>query len=101
MRKPNRGKAVRVAKDVWGGLFYSGMHITFWGAAQTVTGSMHLCDVGGKGYLLDCGQFQGRRRESAELNKTLPFAAADVAAVLLSHAHIDHSGSLPLLVTSG
>jgi metallo-beta-lactamase family protein len=77
------------------------MNITFWGAAQTVTGSMHLCNIGGKGYLLDCGQFQGRRRESAELNKTLPFAAADVAAVLLSHAHIDHSGSLPLLVKSG
>src|SRR5260370_1275774 len=77
------------------------MRITFWGAAQVVTGSMHLCNIGGKGYLLDCGQFQGRRRESGELNKTLPFAAVDVAAVLLSHAHIDHSGSLPLLAKSG
>jgi metallo-beta-lactamase family protein len=77
------------------------MHITFWGAAQVVTGSMHLCNIGDKEYLLDCGQFQGRRREAEELNKTLPFDAAGIAAVVLSHAHIDHSGSLPLLVKSG
>jgi len=77
------------------------MKITFWGAARTVTGSMHLCEAGGRQYLLDCGQFQGRRKEAEQLNKNIPFAAADVAAVILSHAHIDHSGNLPLLVKGG
>lgn len=77
------------------------MKITFWGAAQVVTGSMHLCEAGGRHYLLDCGQFQGRRKEAEQLNRNIPFAGADVEAVLLSHAHIDHSGNLPLLVKSG
>lgn len=77
------------------------MKITFWGAAQEVTGSMHLCEIGGAQYLLDCGQFQGRRREAEELNRNIPFPAGGVSAVMLSHAHIDHSGSLPLLVKNG
>ena len=77
------------------------MKITFWGAAQEVTGSMHLCEAGGKRYLLDCGMFQGRRKRAEELNRNMPFAAGEVAAVLLSHAHIDHSGNLPLLVKNG
>jgi len=77
------------------------MKIQFWGAAQTVTGSMHLLEVSGRRVLLDCGLYQGRRKQAFEQNKNLPFAAADIDAVVLSHAHIDHSGNLPSLVKSG
>ena len=77
------------------------MKLTFWGAAQVVTGSMHQLTVQGKTYLLDCGQYQGRRKEAEDRNKTFPFAPADLTAVMLSHAHIDHSGNLPLLVKNG
>lgn len=78
------------------------MRLTFWGAAQTVTGSMHLLELdSGYRLLMDCGLFQGRRSEAAERNKNLPFDAAAVDVVLLSHAHIDHSGLLPLLWKSG
>lgn len=77
------------------------MKITFWGAAQTVTGSMHEVAVDGHRYLLDCGQYQGRRKEAKERNSHFPFPASSIAAVLLSHAHIDHSGNLPTLVKNG
>src|SRR5258708_2691916 len=77
------------------------MKLTFWGAARTVTGSMHLVETGGKKYLLDCGLYQGRRQESFERNSHFPFPAASIAAVILSHAHIDHSGNLPTLVHNG
>lgn len=77
------------------------MKLTFWGAAQTVTGSMHEVRVNGKRYLLDCGLYQGRRREAFERNSHFPFPAASVDAVILSHAHIDHSGNLPTLVRNG
>ena len=77
------------------------MKLTFWGAAQVVTGSMHHLEVSGKNYLLDCGEYQGRRQEAAERNRNFPFPCADISAVLLSHAHIDHSGNLPLLVKNG
>ena len=77
------------------------MIIQFWGAAQTVTGSMHLLEVGGHRLLLDCGLFQGRRKEAFERNRQLPFDASAIDAVVLSHAHIDHSGNLPSLVKSG
>ncbi len=77
------------------------MKLTFWGAAQVVTGSMHQLTVEGKCYLLDCGQFQGRRKEAENRNRNFPFPCSEVAAVLLSHAHIDHSGNLPLLVHNG
>lgn len=77
------------------------MKLTFWGAAGTVTGSMHEITAGGQRYLLDCGQFQGRRQEARERNSNFPFPASSVAAVVLSHAHIDHSGNLPLLVKQG
>ncbi len=77
------------------------MKLTFWGAAGTVTGSMHEVDANGNRYLLDCGQYQGRRKEARERNSNLPFAAASVSAVVLSHAHIDHSGNLPVLVKQG
>jgi metallo-beta-lactamase family protein len=77
------------------------MKITFWGAAGTVTGSMHQVDAGGRRYLLDCGMYQGRRKDANERNRNLPIDAASVDAVILSHAHIDHSGNLPSLVKNG
>ena len=77
------------------------MKLTFWGAARTVTGSMHQLTIEGWSYLLDCGQYQGRRKEAEALNKTFPFSPKELSAVLLSHAHIDHSGNLPLLVKNG
>lgn len=77
------------------------MEIEFVGAAQTVTGSMHLVRTPHATLLLDCGLFQGRRRESAERNRHLPLPVRDIDAVVLSHAHIDHSGALPLLVKQG
>jgi metallo-beta-lactamase family protein len=77
------------------------MQITFWGAARTVTGSMHHVETGGRRYLLDCGLYQGRRQESFERNSHFPFPVSDIAAVILSHAHIDHSGNLPTLVKNG
>lgn len=78
------------------------MKLTFWGAAGTVTGSMHELSIEEDGrYLLDCGLFQGRRQEARERNSTFPFPPSSVTAVLLSHAHIDHSGNLPVLVKRG
>jgi metallo-beta-lactamase family protein len=77
------------------------MRVTFWGAARTVTGSKHLVTGRSGSILLDCGLFQGRRAESEARNRALPFAAAAVDAVVLSHVHIDHSGALPLLCKSG
>jgi len=73
----------------------------FWGAARTVTGSKHLLLGRTGSLLLDCGLFQGRRAESEARNRALPFAALSVDALVLSHAHIDHSGAIPLLVKSG
>jgi metallo-beta-lactamase family protein len=77
------------------------MKLTFWGAAKTVTGSMHHIEAGGKRYLLDCGLYQGRRQEAFERNRQFPFKPSTIAAVILSHAHIDHSGNLPNLVRNG
>ncbi len=77
------------------------MKLTFWGAARTVTGSMHHLEVSGKRYLLDCGQYQGRRKDAEARNRNFPFPPSSIDAVLLSHAHIDHSGNLPLLVKNG
>src|SRR6202167_2307926 len=77
------------------------MKLTFWGAAQVVTGSMHQLVVEDKCYLLDCGEYQGRRKEAEDRNRNFPFPCKDVSAVMLSHAHIDHSGNLPLLVKNG
>ena len=77
------------------------MRIVFHGAARTVTGSQHLIEVNGKRLLLECGMYQGRREESRVVNRNLPYDAASVDAVILSHAHIDHSGNLPNLVKNG
>jgi metallo-beta-lactamase family protein len=77
------------------------MTVTFWGAARTVTGSMHRVDACGQSVLLDCGLFQGRREESRRRNRVFPFRPRDIDAVLLSHAHIDHCGNLPNLVKQG
>jgi len=73
------------------------MKISFHGAARSVTGSRHLIEAGGARLLLDCGMFQGRRQESDARNRDLGFDPKSVEAVLLSHAHIDHSGALPVL----
>jgi metallo-beta-lactamase family protein len=73
------------------------MKISFYGAARSVTGSRHVIDAGGTRLLLDCGLFQGRRQESDRLNRQLGFDPKSIDAVLLSHAHVDHSGGLPVL----
>lgn len=77
------------------------MEITFAGAAREVTGSCHLLHVNGHTVALDCGMFQGRRSESEEKNRTLPAPISGIDSVVLSHAHIDHSGRLPFLVAQG
>jgi len=75
--------------------------LQFWGAAQTVTGSMHLVEADGHRLLLDCGMAQGRREEAKKLNSEFPFQPEKIDAVVLSHAHLDHSGKLPMLVKKG
>ncbi len=79
----------------------SGVEIEFSGAAREVTGSCHILRVNGKTVLLDCGMFQGHRRESHEKNLRLPCPIEEIDAVVLSHAHIDHSGRLPVLTRAG
>ncbi len=77
------------------------MKLTFHGAAGGVTGSQHKLESGGATILLDCGMFQGHRKEAEKKNREMPFPARSIDAVVLSHAHIDHSGRLPLLVQEG
>ena len=77
------------------------MDITFWGAARTVTGSQHLITNAGQRLLLDCGIYQGRREDAYRINQKLPYQAGTVDAMVLSHAHIDHTGNIPNLVKSG
>jgi len=77
------------------------VHVTFAGAAREVTGSCHLLTVGDHTVALDCGLFQGRRSETREKNVSLPFEPDRLSAVVLSHAHIDHAGRLPLLTRRG
>ncbi len=73
----------------------------FYGAAGEVTGSMHMIRLDGRWVALDCGMFQGRRQEAEDKNRRWPVPPAEIAAVVVSHAHIDHSGRLPLLVKDG
>jgi metallo-beta-lactamase family protein len=75
--------------------------LLFHGAAQTVTGSMHILETGGGPVALDCGLFQGNRRIARERNETFPLPPAELRAVVLSHAHIDHSGNIPGIVHHG
>lgn len=77
------------------------MQITFWGAVREVTGSMHMIQAGEDRILLDCGMYQGRRKEAWEKNRVLPIDPALITNMVLSHAHIDHSGRIPLLVKEG
>lgn len=78
------------------------MNITFHGAAQTVTGSKHLLTLkNGTTILMDCGMFQGHGADTDVLNRSFGFNPAEIDHVVLSHAHIDHSGLLPLLVKQG
>jgi metallo-beta-lactamase family protein len=77
------------------------MQIQFFRAVRQVTGSMHLLTVSGKRILLDCGLFQGRRQEAQEKNTRFPIDPASIDALVLSHAHIDHSGNIPQLVKLG
>lgn len=77
------------------------MRITFHGAARTVTGSRHLLEANGYRVLLDCGLVQGKRSEADARNRKFPFDPAEIDALVLSHAHIDHSGAIPALVKRG
>lgn len=77
------------------------MRVTFHGAVRSVTGSLHQVEVNGARVFLECGLFQGRRDEFYERNRRFPSPPRDVAAVILSHAHLDHCGNLPTLVTQG
>ena len=82
------------------------IRLHFWGADQTVTGSSHHIETAGQNVLLDCGMFQGRRQDAANINSHLALTPEQLAggmlnAVVLSHAHIDHSGDLPLLAKQG
>src|SRR5512136_893863 len=77
------------------------MQLHFHGAAQTVTGSQHLLEINGYKLLLECGLYQGSRAESNSRNRQFSFDPVKVDSVILSHAHIDHSGNLPNLVKQG
>lgn len=77
------------------------MNLTFCGGAGTTTGSQHLLEINGQRILLDCGLYQGRRKDAYERNRHFRYDPAAIDAVVLSHAHIDHSGNLPNLVKQG
>ena len=75
--------------------------IQFLGGVKEVTGSMHLLEIEGKKFLIDCGFFQGRREESKKRNENFPFDPKSIDTLILSHAHIDHCGNIPHLVKKG
>jgi len=77
------------------------MKLEFFGAAAEVTGSCHILHINGKKVLLDCGLIQGSRRDEDRNRAPFPFDATAIDAVVLSHAHLDHCGRLPLLVKRG
>src|ERR1051325_5936992 len=77
------------------------MRIHFFGATRTTTGSMYLFEINGKRLLLECGLFQGRRDETMDRNRKFPFDPKQIDAVVISHAHIDHTGNLPNLCCQG
>lgn len=77
------------------------MKLTSYGAAQEVTGSQHVLEVNGKKILLDCGLFQGHRQMAFEKNANFAFDPTSIDTLLVSHAHIDHTGNIPHLVKNG
>ena len=77
------------------------VEIYSWGAAQEVTGSKHFLRVDDHIIMVDCGAFQGRREEAFLKNKNWPFDATEVSAMVLSHAHFDHCGMIPMLPKKG
>ena len=77
------------------------MRLHFHGAARTVTGSQHLIEINGSRLLLECGLYQGRRAETYSRNLNFPFDPRKIDAMILSHAHIDHSGNIPNLIKQG
>ena len=77
------------------------MKITFYGAARTVTGSCHMVEAGDKKFLIDCGMFQGRLTDQMINYEDFPFNINEVDFVILTHAHIDHSGRIPKLYKAG
>lgn len=77
------------------------MNLSFFGAIGNVTGSKHILEINNFKILLDCGLYQGKRFETEKLNKEMPFNPKTINAVILSHAHADHSGILPILVKQG
>ena len=77
------------------------MYLEFYGAAEEVTGSLHRLHIGGLDIALDCGLFQGHRAEANRQNRGLPEWATAARALVLSHAHLDHSGNLPTLIKRG
>src|SRR5262245_30347596 len=76
-------------------------HLSFHGAAETVTGSKYLLESGQTRVLIDCGQFQGNKELRLRNWEPLPFSPGSLEAVVLTHAHIDHTGYLPRLVRDG
>src|SRR6266446_6158648 len=77
------------------------MKLTFFGATRTVTGSKYVLQANGKNILIECGMYQGHRAEWIERNTHLPFDSSKIDVMLLSHAHIDHTGLIPVLGRSG
>jgi metallo-beta-lactamase family protein len=77
------------------------MKLTFFGATRTTTGSKYVLEANGKRVLIECGMYQGHRAESIARNSKLPFDCTSLDAMLLSHAHIDHSGLIPVLCKGG
>jgi len=77
------------------------MNIKFFGATKEVTGSCHLIQVNNKNILLECGMFQGSREHEKHNHEPFPFDVSELDAVIVSHAHLDHTGRLPMLIKEG
>ncbi len=77
------------------------MHVSFFGATREVTGSFHILTTDNDTILLDCGLFQGKRKETEAKNRVLPVDPKILTNMILSHAHIDHSGRIPMVTRNG